>query len=55
VQVEARQTDGKRQWHVAFARLSAAEVTVRTGERQIWKVEAASDKDPLASYYADNR
>jgi hypothetical protein len=55
VQVEARDMDGKTQWHVAFARLSAAEVTVRLGEEEIWKTDellSEADYKPTDAYYA---
>ena len=56
VQLEARERDGMRQWHVAFTRLSAAEVTVRLKDQEIWKVApiAANEYDPRGPYFATN-
>ena len=56
VQVEAREKEGKRRWHVAFARLTAAEATVKLGDKELWKVGpiAAGEYDPRESYYATN-
>jgi len=56
VQVEARAENESRRWHVAFARLTAAEATVRVGDKELWKVPpiAVGEYDPTASYYATN-
>ena len=56
VQVEARESDGKRQWRVAFSRLSAAEVTVRLKDQEIWKVGpiGPNEYDPHGPYFATN-
>jgi hypothetical protein len=55
VQIEARAADGKSQWHVAFARLSAAEMTVRLGDEELWKCEELLGEaayDPREPYFA---
>jgi len=56
VQVEARLADGKRRWHVAFARLTAAEATVKLGEKELWKVPAIAqgESNPREVYFATN-
>jgi hypothetical protein len=53
-QLEARKVADKTQWHIAFARLSAAEIVVRMGEREIWRAEAMKADDPRAVYYGVN-
>jgi hypothetical protein len=50
VQIEAREAEGRRGWHASFARLSGAEVTVRLGEKEVWKVEPL---DGDAAYVPD--
>ena len=54
VQIEAVSMDGKSHWRLAFARLSAAEVTVRLNDKEIWRVEAKTANDPRATYYGVN-
>jgi hypothetical protein len=56
VQVEARADGEKPRWHVAFARLTAAEATVKLGDQELWKVPpiAVGEFDPNAGYYATN-
>jgi hypothetical protein len=56
VQIEARLADGKRRWHVAFARLTAAEATVKLGEKELWKVPAIApgEYNPREPYFANN-
>jgi hypothetical protein len=54
VQIEARADGGKRAWHVAFARMSAAEITVKLEGKELWKVEAMKADDPTGSYYGVN-
>jgi hypothetical protein len=54
VQIEAVSADGKAQWRLAFARLSAAEVTVRLDDKEIWRAEAKTANDPRATYYGVN-
>jgi len=56
IQIEARLADGKRRWHVAFARLTAAEATVKVGDKELWKVPAVSqgEYDPQEPYFATN-
>jgi hypothetical protein len=56
IQVEARLADGKRRWHVAFARLTAAEATVKLGDKELWKVPAvnAGEYEPREPYFAQN-
>jgi len=54
VQIEARATDGKAAWYVALARMSAAEITVTMGSKELWKAEAVKADDPAGSYYGVN-
>jgi len=56
VQIEARAGGDKHRWYVSFARLTAAEATVMSGEKELWKVPpiAVGEYDPKASYYATN-
>lgn len=56
LQMEARKADGKTQWHAAFSRLSAAEVTVRLEEKDVWKVEPIDGPvyDAREPYFAIN-
>lgn len=56
IQVEARANGGERRWHVAFARLTAAEATVMLGDKMLWKVPpiAVGEFAPNAGYYATN-
>ena len=56
VQIEARQTDGKHEWRIAFGRLTAAEATVKLQGKELWKVPATNSgrQDPSDSYYALN-
>jgi hypothetical protein len=54
LQVEARSDQGKLGWHVAFARMSAAEITVTMARKELWKAEAMKADDPTGSYYGVN-
>jgi hypothetical protein len=56
VQVEARLANGKRRWHVAFARLTGAEATVKLGDKELWKVPAINpgESSPREPYFATN-
>ena len=56
VQVEARLEGNQRRWHVAFARLTAAEATVKLGDKELWKVAPISvgEYDMHEGYYATN-
>ncbi len=54
VQIEARASDGKLAWHVAFARMSAAEITVKLEGKVLWRAEALKADDPTGSYYGVN-
>ena len=56
VQIEARQEQGKRQWQVAFDRLTAAEATVKLDGKELWKIPATNSgkQDPRDPYYAVN-
>jgi len=56
VQVEARQEGEKRRWHVAFARLTAAEATVKLADEELWKVGAieVGQYDNHDGYYGTN-
>jgi hypothetical protein len=54
VQIEARATGGKPAWQVALARMSAAEITVTMGGKELWKAEAMKADDPAGSYYGVN-
>jgi hypothetical protein len=52
VQIEAREADGKRSWHASFARLSAAEISVKLGENEVWNVPAMTADDPRQDYFS---
>jgi hypothetical protein len=54
LQIEARSDQGKLTWHVAFARMSAAEITVKMAGKELWKAEAMKADDPAGSYYGVN-
>lgn len=60
VQIEARRDPpGQDRWHVAFARLSAAEIKVHLadkelGDKELWRADAVKADDPQASYYGVN-
>jgi hypothetical protein len=54
LQIEAREKDGKPAWHVAFARMSAAEITVKLDGKALWQAEAMKAEDPTGSYYGVN-
>jgi hypothetical protein len=53
-QIEARLIDDKPAWHVTFARMSAAEITVKLDGKELWAVEAMKADDPTGSYYGVN-
>ncbi len=53
-QIEARVAGGKQAWHVAFARMSAAAITVKLDGKQLWTVDAMKADDPKGSYYGVN-
>jgi hypothetical protein len=53
-QIEARTDKDGSRWQIAFARLSAAEITVKHGEKTLWQVEAKKADDPRAPYYGVN-
>lgn len=54
LQIEAREMAGKPAWHVAFARMSAAEISVKLDGKQLWQAEAMKADDPTGSYYGVN-
>jgi hypothetical protein len=54
VQIEARTDAGTTRWQIAFARLSAAEITVRMGDKELWRAEALKADDPRGPYYGVN-
>lgn len=54
VQIEARKDGDLVRWHVAFARLSAAKITVKLGDKTLWQVEAKKADDPSSPYYGVN-
>ena len=54
VQLEARKSGDKTQWHIAFARMSAAEINVRMADQELWHVEAMKADNPQAAYYGVN-
>jgi hypothetical protein len=60
VQIEARKAGDKTEWHVACARMSAAEIVVRTDdvvrttEKELWRAEAMKADNPRATYYGVN-
>jgi hypothetical protein len=54
VQIEARKSGDKPQWQIAFARLSAAEIVVLSGQRELWRAEAMKADNPQATYFGVN-
>ncbi|MCI0358429.1 MAG: hypothetical protein L0211_08100 [Planctomycetaceae bacterium] len=54
VQIEARASGEKLAWQVAFARMSAAQITVKLDGKELWTVEAMKADDPTLSYYGVN-
>ena len=54
VQIEARSSGEKLAWQVAFARMSAAEITIKFDGKKLWTVEAMKADDPAGSYYGVN-
>ncbi|HEX5102634.1 MAG TPA: hypothetical protein VFV87_02410, partial [Pirellulaceae bacterium] len=56
LQIEARKGEDKPEWHVAFARLSAAEVIVQMATKEAWRADAIPPNSykPADPYYAYN-
>ncbi len=53
VQIEARRgTNGRAAWFVSFARLSSAEITIRHGQKVLWKVPPVEIWNPRNDYYS---
>jgi len=49
--LEARDMDGKRAWHIAFARLGNKGMTVKEGDRIVWSCEQGSPGFSDGRYY----
>ncbi len=54
VQLEARKSGDKTAWHLAFARMSAAELSVKLDDQELWRAEARKADDPSEPYYGVN-
>ena len=49
--LEARETNGKQAWHVAFARFGNKGMTVKEGDRIVWSCEQGSPGVSDGKYY----